>query len=254
MLRFASLGSGSKGNATLVESAETTLVVDCGFSLKEFCRRLDILKKSPEDLNAVLVTHEHTDHMQGVARLSREFNLPVYLSRGTCASAKDNSFYEKCYIKADTEFVIGNIICQPFTVPHDAREPCQFAFESHNRKLGILTDTGCITPHIVDVLSGCHALMLECNYEPEKLVKGPYPASLKQRVNGSWGHLSNQQAKELLQQLDTSQLQYLIGMHLSEQNNHPDLALKTMQEGLGSSDDWISVACQKNGFAWVSLY
>lgn len=253
MLRFASLGSGSKGNATLVESEKTTLVVDCGFSLKEFCRRLNILNKQPEDLTAILVTHEHTDHVQGVARLSRQFNLPVYLSRGTFAATKDTAFHKTCYIKADSEFKIDNITCQPFTVPHDAREPCQFTFASNNRRLGLLTDTGCITPHIINVLGGCHALMLECNYEPERLVKSPYPASLKQRVNGSWGHLSNQQAKEFLQKLDTSQLQCLVGMHLSEQNNHPDLALKTMQEGLESSDDWISVACQKEGFSWLEL-
>ncbi len=253
MLRFASLGSGSKGNAILVEAEETTIVVDCGFSLKEFCRRLNLLSKQPEDLSAILVTHEHTDHMQGVARLSRQFNLPVYLTRGTYTAAKDIAFHETCYIKADSKFKIDNISCQPFTVPHDAREPCQFTFQNGNSRLGLLTDTGCITPHIIDVLGGCNALMLECNYEPERLVKGPYPASLKQRVSGHWGHLSNQQSKEFLKKLDTSQLQYLIGMHLSEKNNHPDLALKTMQEGFECRDGQISVACQKQGFSWVEL-
>ncbi len=254
MLRFASLGSGSKGNATLIQSGETLVLVDCGFSIIELTRRMSRLNCEPGEISAILVTHEHSDHIQGVAPLSRRFKIPVWMTRGTWVACKDKAFDSVQYISSHAPFDFNHDFqVQPFPVPHDAREPCQFTFECDNQRLGLLTDVGRVTPHLVASLGACNALMLECNYDPEMLHNGPYPVSLQRRIDGHYGHLANVQAQKILQKLDTSRLAHLIGMHVSEKNNHPDLALAALLAGMESQVCEISIADQQNGFDWVDL-
>jgi phosphoribosyl 1,2-cyclic phosphodiesterase len=253
MIKFASLGSGSKGNATVVKTGNTSVLLDCGFSLKEVEKRLSALECSPDSIRGILVTHEHIDHIGGVGRLSRKYKLPVWLTAGTCNVAKDNDFHETHLINPHEAFEIGDIHMQPFPVPHDAREPCQFIFSDGKLKLGILTDTGTYTPHIIETLQGLHGLLLECNYDADMLATGSYPYRLKARVAGNYGHLDNNQSCELLKKLDTSKLQHLIGMHVSENNNSTSRALDALCSGIGCSDERISIATQESGFFWKKI-
>lgn len=253
MLRFASLGSGSKGNGALIESGKTRILLDCGFSLGEAELRLHRLGCPPQSLTAILVTHEHGDHASGVGRLSRRYNLPVWLTVGTCHAMRDTRFAQTHYINVHQELAINDLHVAPFPVPHDAREPCQFVFSDGARRLGILTDTGSYTPLIVQMLQRLDALMLECNYDAQMLADGPYPPSLKSRVAGRYGHFDNRQSSELLRQLDLSGLQYLIGMHLSENNNLPAYAHKALCAGADCEQNWIQLADQQDGIGWCEL-
>ena len=253
MLRFASLGSGSKGNATLVESGKTRILIDCGFSLGEVEKRLWRLGCNVEDLTAIVVTHEHGDHANGVGRLSRRYRIPVWSSVGTFNSIRDNDFACFYPINIHQSFTIQDLALNPFPVPHDAREPCQLVVSDGQWRLGLLTDTGMLTPCIKEHLSQVDALLLECNYDTRLLETGPYHFQLKQRVASSFGHLANAQAAQFLQQINTSQLQHLIGMHLSEQNNLPEYAKAALASGLNCEAEDISLACQAKGFDWRVL-
>jgi phosphoribosyl 1,2-cyclic phosphodiesterase len=253
MLRFASLGSGSKGNATLLEVGDTRILLDCGFSVREVERRLERLAQTGKDLQGILVTHEHSDHIRGVGALSRKYQLPVWLTAGTLRSCSDPSFHQTHIIHAHEAFEINGLFVEPFPVPHDASEPCQFVFSDGERRLGILTDTGSLTPHIERTLSGIHGLLLECNYDPDMLENGPYPPSLKRRVGGRYGHLANDQAASLLQRLDLDQLECLIAMHVSEKNNTAELAYAALDHALDRQPDTLMVACQQEGFDWKVL-
>lgn len=252
-MRFASLGSGSKGNASLIQAGGTTVMVDCGFSAAQATRRMEKLGVEPGQVDAILVTHEHGDHLNGVARFSRKYDVPVYMTHGTLMAAKDRGFFAFRTISPHSGFTLGQLGIQPFPVPHDARDPCQFVFNEGKTRLGLLTDVGSLTPHIIECLNGVHGLMLECNYDPQMLRDGPYPASLQQRINGRLGHLANGQAETLLKRLDTSQLRILRGMHISEKNNQGALALLALQSGMQSDEPWIDVACQEEGFGWQEL-
>ncbi len=251
-MRFASLGSGSRGNATLVESGSTLLLVDCGFSLRATEARLDRLGVSGQDIDAVLVTHEHTDHCSGVAKLSRKYEIPVYLTRGTWASGRCEDPWAVEYFHSDAPFEIGAIRVAPIAVPHDAREPCQFVFESGASRLGILTDLGSVTAAVVDHYRHCHALLLESNHCTQMLRDGSYPYALQQRVGGDWGHLNNHQAAELLAQISSQQLLHLVIAHISEKNN----CLQRVQDAfhpLLESMDSVTWADQQDGFDWLQL-
>ena len=250
MLRFASLGSGSKGNGTLIESGKTRILLDCGFTLAETERRLARLGCSPQSLTAIVVTHEHGDHAGGVGRLSRRYQIPVWLSVGTRHAMRDVNFAQMHYINIHQSITIQDLHLTPFTVPHDAREPCQFVFSDGQHRLGILTDVGSSTPLITQMLQKLDALMLECNYDAPMLANGEYPPSLKARVAGRFGHFDNQQACHLLQQLDLSQLQHLIGMHLSQQNNTPAYAYQALCDGAQTTQNWIQLANQDDGIEW----
>ncbi len=253
MLRFASLGSGSKGNATLVECGKTRILIDCGFSLAETERRLDRLSCLPESLDAVLVTHEHSDHCNGVGRLSRRHKVPVWLTVGTAHMMRDTKFFRQHYININKPFEIADLHITPYPVPHDAREPCQFIFSDGQARLGLLTDSGSYTPHMLGLLQGLDGLLLECNYDAHMLAVGPYPPKLKSRVGGKYGHMDNQQAAALLQAIDHSRLQHLIGMHLSEKNNSPQHAQQALCAGLGCEPQWATLATQEQGFDWREL-
>lgn len=251
-MRFACLGSGSQGNALVVEAGDTRVLLDCGFSIKETTARLARLGLTPEDLTAIVVTHEHSDHIGGVTRVANRFNLDVYVSHGTLSylSALDQTPARCTVIDSHTRFAIDNIWVEPFPVPHDAREPVQFVFGDGQQRLGVLTDTGTSTPHIESMLSRCDALVLECNHDETLLNNGPYPPSLKQRVGGRFGHLSNTAAAQLLASIDSTRLQHIVAAHLSEKNNLPGLAQGALAAALGCETGEIGLADQQSGFDW----
>ena len=255
MIRFASLGSGSRGNALVVDGGETRLLLDCGFSVRSTVDRLARLAIIPEDIDGVLVTHEHSDHVAGAFKFALRYGIPVYLTHGTHHEIiRGKGSLPECHlIGSHDTFSIGCFEIQPFSVPHDAREPVQFVFSDGAYRLGVLTDTGLVTPHIVEMLRVCDALMLECNHDPEMLSKSNYPAMLKRRISGDFGHLENAQAASLLRQIETRQLKHVVAAHLSEKNNRPDLAASALALALDCSKDWIGVASQEEGFLWRSL-
>ena len=254
-MRFASLGSGSEGNALLVEVAGTRLLMDCGFGLNDSIARLARLDISPEQLDGILVTHEHGDHSGGVARLARKFGLPVWLTHGTLRSLSDKLSGVDLIREIDPHrpFTIGDIEITPYPVPHDAAEPVQFAFGDGARRLGVLTDVGSSTPHIEAVLGGCDALVLECNHDSDMLMNGDYPWSLKQRVGGRYGHLNNRDAAAILSRLDRDRLQHLVAAHLSRSNNTAELAVAELSGVLGCEAGWVTVATQQEGFGWREI-
>lgn len=254
MIRFASLGSGSAGNALLVESGANCLMLDCGFGLRETAARLQGLGRTPADLSGILVTHEHGDHVAGVFRLARKHGLPVWLTHGTWAACRESDAgLDLRIIDSHASFSVGDLEVQPFPVPHDAREPVQYVFSGAGCRLGVLTDIGEITPHVCGVLSGCDGLVLECNHDADLLANSSYPASLKRRIAGRLGHLENSMAAGLLARMDCSRLQCLVAAHLSERNNLPELATRALAEVLGCAQEWIGVAMQDAGFAWREL-
>jgi len=248
-VRFASLGSGSRGNGTLVEHGDTRLLIDCGFPAAQTERRLARLGCRGEDLAAILVTHEHGDHLRGVARLSRRHRLPVWATAGTAAALR-GAVHRLHRFDALDAFAVGDLDVHPFPVPHDAREPAQFVIGDGVRRLGVLTDTGTPTPHIARMLSGCDALLLECNHDPAMLAAGPYPPALQARVGGDLGHLSNTQAAALLAGIDCSRLRHVVAAHLSERNNRPEHARAALAAVLGCAPEWVGVADQEAGLDW----
>lgn len=256
-MRFASLGSGSAGNSMVIEHAETRLLLDCGFGVREMVARLERLDLSPEKITGILVTHEHDDHAKGAFKLSAKFNIPVWLTHGTRKMTErylpKNVEPTINTIDSHASFAIQGIQVSPYPVPHDAREPVQFTFSDGQYKLGVLTDTGISTPYIEEVLSACDALVLECNHDITMLEKGPYSYALKQRVGGRLGHLNNESAAKLLSKLDNSKLKHIIAAHLSAKNNTQALAKQALSQVLGCEFDWIGIATQKEGFEWRSL-
>jgi phosphoribosyl 1,2-cyclic phosphodiesterase len=254
-MRFASLGSGSEGNALIVEAGRTKVMVDCGFGIAETEARLARLRLAPDDLNGILLTHEHGDHAGGVAKFAAKHDLPVWLTYGSLLSIEEDVDLTGRLNEIDghDSVNIGDLHIQPYSVPHDAREPVQFVFSDGARRLGLLTDAGHVTPHITTRLSGCHALVLECNHDAGMLARGPYPAGLKQRVAGKYGHLDNDAAAALLARIDRSVLQHLVAAHLSRQNNTETHAREALAQPLGCSPDWIHIARQDEGLDWLSL-
>ena len=254
-MRFASLGSGSKGNCLIVEEKNTRLLLDCGFSTKEIIARLFRLGIQSNMLDGIIITHEHADHISGVERFARKFDLPVWLTYGTLRAAKEtfSTLSKINIIDSHQAFSVSDIDIQPYPVPHDAQEPVQFIFSNGSVKLGVLTDTGCSTTHIETILNRCHGLVLECNHDATLLANSKYPKSLKQRVGGRLGHLENASSAMLLSKLDCSLLQHLIAAHLSEANNTPQLAQSALSGAINCSPDWVGVADQSNGFDWRQL-
>ena len=250
-MRFCSLGSGSSGNGLVVESGRTRVLMDCGFNLAETVRRLERADLAPRDLAGVVVTHEHDDHLGGVARFAKRHAVPVYLTHGTAQwLPEDFPAVLVRIIDSHTPFAIDDVQVEPFPVPHDAREPVQYVFTDGDSRVGAVTDLGCITQHIVEKLSKCTALVIECNHDLDMLMAGAYPPSLKMRVSGRFGHLCNADAAYLLRSVDRSRLRHLVAAHLSQQNNKPALAVEALSGAAGCEPSWVGVACQENGFDW----
>jgi phosphoribosyl 1,2-cyclic phosphodiesterase len=254
-MRFALLGSGSEGNALVVQVGDTRILMDCGFSLSETVARLARLGLSGDSLSGIVVTHEHGDHIGGVARLARKFSLPVFLTHGTLRSHRPAfaGLSAVTEINAHEAFSIGEVRVQPYPVPHDASEPVQYVFSDGVRRLGVLTDAGCSTAHIEATLAGCEALVLECNHDAEMLANGDYPYGLKQRVGGRFGHLDNRAAAALLARLEHARLQHIVAAHLSHKNNTRALAVAALSEVLSGAQERIVVATQEEGVDWCEL-
>lgn len=252
MMRFASLGSGSEGNALLVEAGATRVLADCGFNLAETVARLARLGIVPEMIDAVLITHEHDDHVGGAARFARKYKIPLWLTYGTLQAAGRGvgSVETVRVFDCHQRITVGDLEIEPYTVPHDAREPSQFVFSDGQSRIGLLTDAGSLTAHMQEVLSGLDALVLECNHDREMLWEGAYPQRLKERIAGRFGHLANDTAAELLSLIDCSRLKHLVAAHLSKQNNTPELARAALSKALNCAPAWIEVATQSDGFGW----
>lgn len=256
-MRFASLASGSKGNCLVAEADGSRVLVDCGLSPRETARRLARLGLAPADLSAILVTHEHDDHVGHAYPFAALHGLPVYLTHGTRRAQEDGGAaadgVELRLIEGREPFAVGAIRVEPFTVPHDAREPVQFVLGDGARRLGVLTDLGTSTAHVEATLSGCDALVLETNHDLDLLWGGDYPKWLKERIGGPFGHLDNAASGRLLAALDRSRLKHVVAAHLSQQNNRAGLARAALAAALGCAEDWVGVATQEEGFGWREL-
>lgn len=251
-MRFAVLGSGSQGNGTLITSDSTYVLVDCGFSLRETERRLVRLGVSPHQLSAILVTHEHADHVHGVGLLSRRYNLPVYMSRGTQRGMRKP--LEPAGFVADGETLqIGALTVSVTRVAHDAQEPTQYVFSDGQRRFGLLTDLGSYCAGVLHSYRDLDALMIEANHCRDLLARGHYPYFLKQRVGGQEGHLNNHQAANLVAELGWKDLQHLVLAHLSSKNNLPQLARQCFVDTLGCDPDWLQLADQDSGLDWRTI-
>lgn len=237
-MKFCVLGSGSKGNCTLVESGSTTILIDAGFSGKEIRRRLALINRSPEELTAILVTHEHGDHISGVGVMSRRCNLPVYANCGThhASESRVKKLYKRVEFGTGECFVVDDLEVHPFRISHDTADPVGFVVSDGDSAVAYCTDTGRVTKLIGHHVSKCQALILEANHDPQMLMDGPYPMPLKQRVRSNQGHLANGDAARFLADLLNSSLQYVVLAHLSETNNLPEIALARVRQELQSSE------------------
>ena len=259
MIRFASLASGSKGNCLVAEVGESRLLLDCGLGPRDTARRLARLGLAPEDITGIIVTHEHDDHVGGAFAFAAKHRLSVWITHGTWRAAVEagkggeTGSVEINIVDGRTPFAVGDLQVQPYTVPHDAREPVQYVVSDGASRLGVLTDIGASTLHVESTLSGCDALVLECNHDLEMLERSGYPKWLKERISGPFGHLDNGQSRGLLASLDRSRLKHVIGAHLSQQNNRPELARRALAAALGCEEDWVGIATQEEGFDWREL-
>jgi phosphoribosyl 1,2-cyclic phosphodiesterase len=254
-VRFASIGSGSEGNGLVVEAGDTRILIDCGFGVRDTAARLARIGVAPETLSAILVTHEHSDHVGGVPAFAARHRIPVWLTFGTMSvvGAKFAGMERVYGFDSHERFAIGALEIQPVTVPHDAREPVQYVIGDGAHRLGVLTDIGTSTAHVETCLSGCDALVLECNHDLGMLANGDYPPSLKQRIASRFGHLHNEAAAELLARIDTSRLVHIIAAHLSRENNTPALASMALATALNCATAWIGIANQFTGFDWREM-
>jgi len=237
------LASGSKGNSLFVSCCNTSFLVDAGLSGIEVQRRLNAVEANPEGLCAIIITHEHTDHVKGAGILSRRFDIPVYITKKTYQAAKNLGKIEDLrFFECGTPFHLDQIQVNPFSISHDASDPAGFALEYKDHKIGIATDLGIATNLVKDHLKNSDILYLESNHDPDMLVNGPYPWHLKQRIKSRTGHLSNMDARNLVSELKTDTLKHVILAHLSEENNCPEKAFNEVAKSLNGSNIELHVA------------
>ena len=253
-MRFTLLGSGSAGNCLVVNSGISTVLVDCGLSFQETKRRLLARDVSLTEIDAIMVTHEHGDHSGGVFTLAKKMDIPIWCtsgtSRATSAMEKANSVNE---IIGFASFEVGALKIKPYPVPHDALEPSQFTLTDSQFKLGVLTDAGAVTAHMFENLRDCDALVLEFNHDENLLLKSSYPATLKNRIAGGFGHLSNTTAKDFLKKLINPRLKFVLAAHLSETNNSEDLVRGLLSEILDERKIAYAIANQNDGSDWIEI-
>jgi phosphoribosyl 1,2-cyclic phosphodiesterase len=245
---FASLGSGSRGNGTVVRIGGRSFLIDCGFPLADVRMRLRRLSVTPDEFAAVLVTHEHADHARGVAAFARAYDIPVFGSWGTLKACRG---LEGRPFASDEPFVHEGVTIHPVPVPHDAREPTQFVLEADGVRIGVLSDLGHVTPHVIDRFRGCDGLLMESNHDRRMLVRGRYPEPLKRRIASDLGHLSNEQAAGFLREIGHPGLAVVVG-HISEENNHADL-LEACFAPLRAAVATLAFATQSLGAAWTGI-
>lgn len=237
MLKFCSLFSGSSGNSLFVQSDQSKLLIDCGASGKKICEALASINSSIEDIDAILITHEHSDHVQSLGLLSKKYNIPIYINEETF-NALSNAQKEKIsedkinFFINDKEFYFNDLTIKPFSIPHDAANPCGYNIHNGKRKISIATDLGHINDSILNNLKNSSFILLESNYDPSILQVSKYPYSLKERIKGPKGHLSNETAGKLISALSSNELKEVMLGHLSKENNFPELAYQTVTEEL----------------------
>jgi phosphoribosyl 1,2-cyclic phosphodiesterase len=233
-MRFSVLASGSAGNACYVESAHSKVLIDAGISCREIIRRLDVIGVNPEKLDALILTHEHSDHIKGAGPLSRRFDLPVYGNGSTFKRGVKTlgGLTKPVTIHTGQSIPIHDLIVETFTKCHDAADPMGLVISSNGVRLGLATDLGRSTQLVEDRLRGCQALIIEFNHDEKMLEDGPYPLELKKRIKGADGHLSNYQAGELVKTVFHEDLRVVVAAHLSETNNLPEKALKEVEKAL----------------------
>lgn len=257
-LRFKSLGSGSSGNATVIQARSGTgvahLLVDCGLGIREMDKRLARAGMMADQIDAIFVTHEHGDHIGCARQLALRERIPVYMSEGTYAAIGQPDLDGLLRVAGDgVAFAVGDLLVRPFTVPHDAREPLQLTCTDGDVRLGVVTDLGHVTAHVQQELAGCATLLLECNHDEAMLAASSYPAFLKRRVGGAYGHLANSAAAALAQALlAAGALRQVVAAHLSEQNNTPELARAAVAVALGWDPAAIQVADGPSGSDWLT--
>ncbi|PIE60719.1 MAG: MBL fold metallo-hydrolase [Desulfobulbus propionicus] len=255
-MKLCVLGSGSKGNSTLIESGGIHILIDCGFSGREIERRLDAIGCDPQSLTAILVTHEHSDHISGVGVLSRRYQLPVYINPATYAAAAKKlgklAHYES--FTTGESFQLAGIQVHPFAVSHDTVDPVGFVLACGDKRVGYCTDTGKVTKLISYHLQGCSALVLEANHDPAMLRNGPYPLELQQRIKSASGHLTNHDALRFAVELAENGLRHLVLAHLSEVNNDPQLVKREVFNLLGCCGALdVHVASQDNPGPFIAF-
>jgi len=239
------LASGSRGNAIFISDGVTGILIDAGLSAAEIKRRLKSRGLNPRDLDAILLSHEHSDHVQSVGVLSRQLELPIYLSRKIKKKARlGKAVHEIRTFECDVPFQINNLSVHPFSVSHDAADPVGFTIGQNGRRIGIATDLGIATSQLKAQLQDCHMLILEANHDPEMLMNGPYPWPLKKRIQSRRGHLSNQQSKHLLKELQHQHLEHVVLAHLSETNNNPQKVLDEISGAFKRCKPRLTVASQ----------
>lgn len=243
-VRVVVLASGSSGNAVVVEAGGTRVLVDCGVSLRQLERRLRVADLETRDLDAVVVTHEHTDHVAGLPTLLRRRPLPVMATAGTLALLPLSAAPTAETLTAGREARVGSLRLMPVSTSHDASEPISVVIADGNTRVGLVTDTGVMTELLLERLDGCSALLLESNHDLDMLRWGPYPWPLKQRIASRTGHLSNQQAQEAVERLAHSGLEFVVGMHLSRENNRPEIAARELAAPLRGSKVRVLTASQ----------
>jgi phosphoribosyl 1,2-cyclic phosphodiesterase len=257
MIRFKSLGSGSTGNATVVQTRSdgrlTHLLIDCGLGIRQLDLRLARAGMLAEQIDAIFITHEHADHIGCARQVALRERIPVWMSHGTYTAIGEPDFDGLLRIACDTVAIdLGGMQVNPFTVPHDAREPLQLTCTDGADRLGMATDMGHASNHVLEQLAGCATVLLECNHDPQLLAASGYPPFLKRRVGGAYGHLANGAAAAIAQALLPRGLRQVVAAHLSEQNNRPDLAREAMAMALGCQPADIHVADSGTGCGWLS--
>ena len=254
-LRVCILGSGSKGNCTYIESPEARLLIDAGLSAREIARRLRQIDRSPTALDGVLISHEHSDHIQGLGAFARRYKVPVYANPATWRRAQHvvGMVDDLREFWTGSPFMLKDLVIDPFSLPHDADDPVAFRLTWRRRSMAVVTDLGYPSQLVRERIRGCHLLVLEANHDEAMLKAGPYPWPLKQRIGGKSGHLSNLQSSQLLQDVLHDELEHVILAHLSETNNHPDLARLTAQEILSFRGTRLGVASQREVSPWFLL-
>ena len=253
-MRFSVLGSGSAGNATLVVRGEHALLIDCGLTVRQLERRLAVIDFPPTALSVIVLTHEHDDHIAGAAALSRKYRIPILTTHGTQTAAAERliNAYGIDYLIPGRSVEFGAFTVTSVLVPHDAREPCQFVLDDGEWRLGILTDVGQVTTHLLREFAGLDGLVLEFNHDVDLLADSIYPRYLRERIAGPYGHLSNAQACAMLEQLDLSRLRTLVAAHLSEKTNSPALVAACLRERVPAHTCW-HIANQHEPLPWCEV-